>query len=234
MAQHDVLQEMVAAQEKILQHKREVDIALTVSRFKGASTKRNLKFIMTSLDKLEDMRNLFPADLEEEFITSENTNDFEKAIEKFCDLYKELKDHLSHEKNMQIAAATSPLGWKTVHQIESEEVIQGSDMLSKDFVREAEAKSMKHARELRTAKNFKEKEKEDRFKWRSGRGGKHDSRREREREPYGTKDRDYRGGSRYRGGRFRGGRDDGCYNCGDPNHHSYQNKCAPRDRDEKK
>ena len=102
-----LLHELVAAHEMIQEQQNEVDINLAISKFKGVATKRNVTFIMSGLHILEDIRKLFSDDLDvEDLITDENKKYYEKAIEKFCNLHKSLKDHLSHEKNMRVIAAT--------------------------------------------------------------------------------------------------------------------------------
>ena len=68
------------------------------------------------------------------------------------DQFADLKQHIQHEVDMQIVAATSPLGWKVVNQMELGRETTSSLSVSSEEVRKAEKEKMSYDKDLRLAK----------------------------------------------------------------------------------
>ena len=205
-------------QATLVKKQRDLDINLAISKLRTAGPKRNVAFIMRAKYKLDDLRALLPDDFDEDtIITEENTKEYGKKLSQLVDGIKELREFLNWEIDMQTQAATSPLGWKVVKQLESSENCDGSGSMTVEAIREAENKAMKRERELRTAKNFRHKEREDKSRSRG------DNYRSKSRH-YGEdsyRDRDHRredGRDFYGRGRRYVKYPPGCLRCGSNDH----------------
>ena len=144
-----------------MKKQRDLDINVATSKLKNAGAKRDVSFIMKAKHKLEDIRALLPDDFDEDTVISEdNAKEYGKKLSKVVEGIKGLREFLDWEIDMQTQAATSPLGWKVVKQMESAENCDGSGSMTIESVREAENKAMKRERDLRSAKNFRLKERE--------------------------------------------------------------------------
>jgi len=212
-----VLKKIGEIQESLMKKQRDLDINVAISKFKNAGAKRNVSFIMKAKHKLEDIRAILPDDFDEDTVISEdNTKDFGKKLSELVEGIKGLREFLDWEIDMQTQAATSPLGWKVVKQLESSEICDGSGSMTIENVREAENKAMKRERDLRAAKNFHQKEREERSRSKGGYRSKprhygEDSHRDRD---FGREDRrDYYG----RGRRYTK-YPPGCLRCGSMDH----------------
>ena len=113
-----VLEHLQKGQLLLQKSQREAGIQAEVNKFKGAGTKRAVKFTKELLFQCEDLADIFKVEEGEEFATKDNLDDVNKAVIKFNTLLEDHKKSIQHELNMQIVAASSPLKWKTVKQLE--------------------------------------------------------------------------------------------------------------------
>ena len=114
----EVLRHIRSAQQVLLQNQRAATIAAETAKFRSSSTKRNVSLLRQLLFGVQDMEEIFQVKEGEEFATIDNVQDVNKAVGEMMSLLTKHKEALKHELNMQIVAASSPLGWKTVQQME--------------------------------------------------------------------------------------------------------------------
>ena len=198
-----VLEHLQKGQLLLQKSQREAGIQAEVNKFKGAGTKRAVKFTKELLFQCEDLADIFKVEEGEEFATKDNLDDVNKAVLKFNTLLEEHKNSIQHELNMQIVAASSPLKWKTVKQLEGSLELPACVTIDSTEVRKAEKDSMAFARDLSVAKKRSLESASSGYFSKRGRGRG-------------------RGGSLYNG---RGGSGDStgnstrsCFKCGDMGH----------------
>ena len=114
----EVLKHMRSAQQVLLQNQRAATIAAETAKFRSSSTKRNVSLLRQLLFGVQDMEDIFQVKEGEEFANVDNVQEVNKAVGEMSSLLNKHKQALQHELNMQVVAATSPLGWKTVQQME--------------------------------------------------------------------------------------------------------------------
>ena len=211
----EVLRHIKSAQQVLLQNQRAATIAAETAKFRSSSTKRNVSLLRQLLFGVQDMEEIFQVKEGEEFATIDNVKDVNKAVGEMMSLLTKHKQALQHELNMQVVAASSPLGWKTVQQMEGGFNLPDCVTVENQEVRKAEKESMAYERDLRSAVAG------------SRRGGKR-AFGDVEHPGQGEFKRG-RGAQSYRGRNGRGGRGGGvssyggggertCHRCGDTGH----------------
>ena len=147
-----VLQHLKDTQVVIQRKQREDAIAAEAGRFRHAGTKRSVKFTRTLIHEVEDMEELLKlGEGEEEFASVENLEDVNATVRRLRELLSDHKRSIQHELNMQIVAATSPLKWKTVAQMEGGLSLPSCVTVDGSEVHKAEKESMAYDRDLRNA-----------------------------------------------------------------------------------
>ena len=146
-----VLQHLKDTQVVIQKKQREDAIAAEASRFRQAGTKRSVKFTRTLINEVEDIEELLKVGEGEEFATVDNLEDVNATVRRLKELLADHKRSIQHELNMQIVAATSPLKWKTVAQMEGGLSLPSCVTVDGSEVRKAEKESMAYERDLRNA-----------------------------------------------------------------------------------
>ena len=146
-----VLQHLKDTQVVIQKKQREDAIAAEASRFRQAGTKRSVKFARTLINEVEDIEELLKVGEGEEFATVDNLEDVNATVRRLKELLADHKRSIQHELNMQIVAATSPLKWKTVAQMEGGLSLLSCVTVDGSEVRKAEKESMAYERDLRNA-----------------------------------------------------------------------------------
>lgn len=194
-----VLQHLKQTQLVIQKKQREDAIAAEAGKFRSAGTRRSVKFTRSLLHEVEDMEELIKeGDDGEEFATSDNFEDVNAAVRKMREMLAAHKLSIQHELNMQIVAATSPLKWKTVAQLEGGLSLPSCVTLDGMEVRKAEKESMAFDRDLRSASKAVKRSGEEQVRGASKRG---------------------RGSYRARGrGGALGGQERACFKCGETGH----------------
>ena len=206
--QAKILQDLVVAQKEARDRQRKLDIAEEVGKLKSEGAKRNVAFGLGLLHKIEDVSNIFRTEDDEELATKDNVAEVNLSIKELTKQLAELKTTVMHEVDMQTIAATSPLGWKVVKQLEVG-TRQYATCSSED-VRKAEKEKMSYDRDLKNARASSAR----------GRGhGKVGSSLFDGAKRYQERD-DERASKRGRGGGRGGGSSAaaGCFRCGDVSH----------------
>ena len=202
-----VLEHLAAAQATLKSNQRKAAISSEVSKFRNASTKRNVRYNRQLLNDVEDMEELFKVDEGEDFINADNIEEANEVIRWFRQLLEGQRQAIQHELNMVVVADASPLKWKTVSQLEGGFELPSCVTIASSEVRKAEKDSMAFTRELNNARNARKRLNQNEGGASSakfGRGG----------------DRGRRG----RGGAVSGGAGRGrtCFKCGDASHYVAQ------------
>ena len=107
----EVLRHIKSAQQVLLQNQRAATIAAETAKFRSSSTKRNVSLLRQLLFGVQDMEEIFQVKEGEEFANIDNVQDVNKAVGEMMSLLTKHKQALQHELNMQVVAASSPLGW---------------------------------------------------------------------------------------------------------------------------
>ena len=209
--QAKMLQELVVAHREAKVKQRKLDIAGEVGKLENPNSKRNVGFGLGLLHKIEDLEAVFLTEDESEMANVDNLDEVNLSIKEMKKLLGELKASVLHEVDMQTVAATSPLGWKTVQQMEVGSQRFGTCTAAD--VRKAEKESMTYEREINNARQAASRGRgNDRGPSRWGPDlGASSEKIDQERDDDGTF-------KRGRGGRGGGALAAGCFRCGDLSH----------------
>ena len=211
----EVLKHMRSAQQVLLQNQRAATIAAETAKFRSSSTKRNVSLLRQLLFGVQDMEDIFQVKEGEEFANVDNVQEVNRAVGEMLSLLTKHKQALQHELNMQVVAATSPLGWKTVQQMEGGLNLPDCVTVENQEVRKAEKESMAYERDMRSAvagsrrgskRAFGDVEHPGPVESKRGRGGQ------------GYRGRNGRGGRGGGASSYGGGGERACHRCGDTGH----------------
>ena len=110
--QVEVLEHMRTVQKKLVSDQREESVRLEIPRYRNAGTKRIVGLTRRLLYRISDSEEIYKVDEEDEdFVKADNIEIATMAIKHLLLELKEIKDLV------QIIAATSHLGWKTVNEM---------------------------------------------------------------------------------------------------------------------
>ena len=206
-----MIQELVVAHREAKDKQRKLDIAGEVGKLKNPNSKRNVGFGMGLLHKIEDLEAIFLTEDESEVANGDNLDEVNLSIKEMKKLLGELKASVLHEVDMQTVAGTSPLGWKTVQQMEVGSKSFGT--CTSEDVRKAEKERMTYEREIKNVRQASSRGRGSHrgpSRWGPALGASSEKRYH-ERE-------DDRTVKRGRGGRGGGALAAGCFRCGDLSH----------------
>ena len=213
--QAKMLQELVVAHREAKVKQRKLDIAGEVGKLENPNSKRNVGFGLGLLHKIEDLEAIFLNEDESEVANVDNLDEVNLAIKEMKKLLGELKSSVLREVDMQTIAATSPLGWKTVQQMEVGSRSFGT--CTSEEVRKAEKERMTYEREIQNARQASSRGRGP-SRWGPALGASSEKKyQERENDRYQEREDD-RTFKRGRGGRGGGGLAAGCFRCGDMSH----------------
>ena len=152
-----VLQHLKNNQTKLKESQRKAEIKAELLSYKTEAAKRNIQHNKECLFKIEDLKDVFPIKEGEDVITADNISESNEALKFLLDCLAKLEEKFQHEYDMQVVAATSPLGWQAVRQLEGGLELPGTVSITNAEVRKAEKDSMAYARDLRSAQNANKK-----------------------------------------------------------------------------
>ena len=211
-------------QEILKSSQRAAAIEQEIVKFKSPNTKRNIKFARDLLFGNDDMQELIKVEEGKDFATKDNLAEVNEVIVLLRGMFREQRQKIQHEVDMQVIAATSPLKWKVVKQLEGGAELPDCVSVLNTELRKAEKETMAYERDLRNVFNYGKRRGSSTDEGGYGKRGRFNSGRER-----GS----YASGGSGRGGFVSGGTGRGrtCWTCGSPDH--LMEQCTEKVQSEK-